>query len=124
MSPLQRSRRIFLALLLTAGLCGSFWAASPVSEGDTERVDLVLVTHQERSALEQSDLPVIWKGASFFLAEWDDATQDLARRLAVPFEVVADAAGGIRGFYMVEARDDNPPPEWEQYVVGASETTD
>lgn len=118
MSPQGRSSRVLCSLLLTVCICGSLWAASPPVESDATRVDLVLVPHQERSSLETSELPVIWKGASFFLALWDGEQRGAATHAAIPFEVLATGFDESRSLQLVESHyDQAPPAKWSDRVL-------
>ena len=119
MSSAEGTLRIFVALLVAAGICcGSLQAASPAPDTDDSRVDLVLVTHLERGVLEGSDLPVIWKGASFFLALWDAEQQSAAAQATVPFEVLAKEFDASRKLQLIEAHHDQAPPEkWSGRVL-------
>ena len=119
MSSVEWTLRIFVALLVTAGICcGSLWAATPAPDTDASRVDLVLVTHLERGVLEGSDLPVIWKGASFFLALWDAEQQSAAAQATIPFEVLAKEFDASRKLQLIEAHYDQAPPEkWSGRVL-------
>jgi hypothetical protein len=79
--------------------------ALAVSAASAATRDLVLVDPSERQRIVDNGLPVGWVGASFLLAEWDDAVQVAARRAGVRFEILAHRLDADREVYIVEAAD-------------------
>ena len=50
--------------------------------------DLVVVDHTQRPKLEASDLTAVFKGAGFFLGEWDASAQKAAKDAGIEFRVI------------------------------------
>src|SRR5262245_1986581 len=82
-------------------------------------LSLIVIDIEYQPQLIAADVPVTWKGASFILAEWDEATQDRVSRLSVPFRIVATKVTPDRRFYLFELDEDRPttPAEWEGRVL-------
>ena len=92
-------------------------ATTPVDSVSAAR-ELVVIDVSERSRLRAAGLPVIWKGAAFFLAEWDAAQKDLARDGGVPFETLAADLEPGRGLHLFELPDGKETPEaWRGRVL-------
>jgi Zn-dependent M28 family amino/carboxypeptidase len=73
--------------------------------------DLVVVDVSERGRLEIADLPVIWKGAAFFVGEWDADQLDTARKNAIAYETVLVDVDPAVPIYLIELRDEAPLPK-------------
>ena len=81
------------------------------AEVSTDRRDLVIVDVSERNRLESADLPVIWKGAAFFVGEWDAGQLETSRKYAIAYETVLVDVDPATPIYLIEARDEAPLPK-------------
>jgi leucyl aminopeptidase len=81
------------------------------------RRDLIAIGVSAQDLLIEHGLPVVWKGADFFLAEWSLSVQQNAHRLEIPFEVLATDFGDTRTAYVFELLDDEPPAEWHEHAL-------
>jgi leucyl aminopeptidase len=112
------TRLAIAVLTLALSVAASEPAPEATSRSPGRRGALVVVDDSERSRLERSGLPVIWKGSSFFLAVWDDDDLRAAHRASIRLEVLAPDFGGARPLYLFEVRDDvEPPAAWGDRVL-------
>src|SRR5437867_3309476 len=61
--------------------------AVDVATSTTVAPDLVVIEGEYLPLLQQHDVPVIWKGTRFFLAEWTAEMQASAKTLSIPFRI-------------------------------------
>jgi leucyl aminopeptidase len=109
---MRTRERVFLVLVASA-LALNAAAAADVPPGD-----LVLIDAAEVQRLEQSDLPVLWKGASFCLAVWNGRQEAAARRASIRFHSLAHDHDESRALWVFELRDDVAPPDaWRDRVL-------
>jgi leucyl aminopeptidase len=107
------------ACVLALGVSASGPAPEPADPGGGG--DLVVIDASERSRLERSRLPVIWKGARFFLAVWDGDDMGAAQRASIRFRVLVSDFDPDRRLQLFELPDDVAPPEaWRDRVLWRS----
>jgi hypothetical protein len=111
-----------LILVTITGLvtAGSTEKPPAMTSADSESVvrDLVVIDVSERPRLRETGLPVIWKGAAFFLAEWDADQRDLAREIGIPFETLAPDLEPGHALHLFELPDGTLPPEaWRGRIL-------
>lgn len=89
------------------------------TEKDPVAHDLCVIEIAYQPQLIAHDIPVTWKGASFILAEWDEATQSQVATLEVPFKVVYQGITASQPLYLFELDEErpSPPAEWEGRVL-------
>jgi leucyl aminopeptidase len=93
-------------------------AAAATNRPPGSRGALVVVDDSERSRLERSRLPVIWKGSSFFLAVWDDDDRRAAQRASIRHTILVRDFDRGRSLYLFEVWDDvEPPAAWGERVL-------
>jgi hypothetical protein len=85
-------------------------AAAGIDVPEIEPIrDLVVIDVLHQAALQEMNLPVVWKGASLILAELTASEQtDLA--LALPFDVIAYDIRPDRTIYILELEEGEEPP--------------
>ncbi len=109
------------AALLSLGLfvlAMTIDSVPPVAEaGVSTGRDLLVTDVSAQAALERAGLPVTWKGASFFLAEWDAAQQKVAAGLGIEASVLLDNSSEEQDLYLFELDDEATPKEWEDHVL-------
>jgi len=88
--------------------------SNPIEE---EQRDLIVLDVSTQDLLVEHALPVTWKGADFFLAEWPAAVQQTALMLSIPFEVVAAGFDESRRAYVFELLAEEPPAEWRDRAL-------
>lgn len=92
--------------------------AMPASPDLLERRDLVVLDAEQRPALAAAGLPVIFKGARFFLAEWTPEVQLAATGAGIPFETILPWIEPAQELYIFEFHDgEEVPPEWTARVL-------
>jgi len=119
-----RANRIVTTALLTFLPCCLLLgtaAAVPAHEsaiGTAPPVDLVLIEPSERGRLRAGELPVIWKGAGFFLAEWDGDQQEAARGLGIRFERLRRGSDPAVPLYLFELPGERrPADDWGERTL-------
>jgi leucyl aminopeptidase len=81
-------------------------------------MDLVLLEPSELDRLRASDLPVIWKGASFFLAEWNGLQQEAAREHGIRFELLRRGSDPAVPLYLFELpQEHRPAADWGERTL-------
>lgn len=109
-----------LACAATGGLFGFAWAPETRASAapTVGSRDLVVIDAGEQDRLIAHDMPVTFKGASFFLAEWDSAQQELARSRSIRFKVIQRRIGADQELFLFELHEDEqPPPEWTPHTL-------
>ena len=77
-----------------------------------------MIDSAEQDRLIAHDVPVIWKGAGFYLAEWDLAQQQLAHGRSIKFQVIKAGIAADQELYLFELHDgDQPPLAWAQNTL-------
>src|SRR5262245_59185317 len=72
--------------------------------------DLVVVDHTQRPKLEALDPAMTFKGAGFFLGEWDDAVQKQSMDAAIEFRVILPDVKPSQQIYLFELHDGASSP--------------
>lgn len=110
---MRASRSLSVAVLL-------LFIVLPASRAEEPR-DLVVVEVAEREALAARNLPVIWRGASFYVAEWDGKTQEVAKGAGIAFTVIRENVKPEETFYLFEMHDgEEPPAAWAERILHRS----
>jgi subtilisin-like proprotein convertase family protein/acetylornithine deacetylase/succinyl-diaminopimelate desuccinylase-like protein len=82
------------------------------------RRDLVVADHAQRPKLEALDLAMTFKGAGFFLGEWDASTQQRARDAGIEFRVILPDVKPTQQLYLFELHDESElPAEWTERAL-------
>jgi leucyl aminopeptidase len=116
----MRVHRAFLTTTLIVLLFGPIVSTSaPLAIGGAELLrDLVVLDATESGRLAASDLPVIWKGAGFFLAEWDEAQQVEARKQEIQFRLLRKGIDPSQEIFLFELPlRDVPPAGWLERLL-------
>jgi leucyl aminopeptidase len=103
--------------LIAATILPLILFAARGGHAEAVRPDLVLVDVSAQALLEEHEIPVMWKGASFFLARWDDDRQQAARDLGISYERLVTDFDATRQLYLFEISMGDPPSEWQDRVV-------
>jgi leucyl aminopeptidase len=106
----MRSRRLVALVLFVLPFLAGWSADAPK--------DLVVVDHTQRPKLEASDLTATFKGAGFFLGEWDAAAQRDAKDAGIEFKIILKDVKPSQQLYFFELHDfEEPPSEWSGRVL-------
>lgn len=97
---------------------------SPVAAQDAAGVsasvsrDLVVIEVGEQGRLREINLAVIWKGASFILADWSKDDKARARDAGISFTVIRKGIADNDSIFLFELHEDEvTPAEWAGRVL-------
>ncbi|MCP3979444.1 MAG: M20/M25/M40 family metallo-hydrolase [bacterium] len=105
------------SLLILLLFCGALFPDAPV-EAETagppaETTYLVVIDVSAQELLRRENVPVIWKSAGFFIAEWNERQLDWAAERSVSFEIVARDLDPQSELYLLGLEEDaEVPVEW------------
>jgi len=78
-----------------------------------EPKDLVAIPQSAQTALVERGVPVTFKAAGFFLAEWSEGQQAGLRKQGIPFEMVLRDVRDDRTLFLFELDEgEKPPSAW------------
>ncbi len=80
--------------------------------------DLVVIKQSAQEILVARDIPVTFKGASFFLAEWSAKEQAAMANLGIAFDVILQGVRDDQTLFLFELHEgDEPPSAWAGKIL-------